>query len=215
MTGVLRPVPPMLQVLARLSQVMTAAAAEGLAAVLSHDADPADWPSEELEATPEHPWAFQQIQALGEELTILEVGGEDPGLRETLARAGHRVISVGARLGGPAPDGAVLAMGVDALRQADLPAASVDVLVSIRGLGHLPAPEADAVVQKSRRLLRGGGHVVLSTGDADDVQPVLEALDAELLTGELVAPRGFLDLAVGTRAQSTVAFARCFVARKR
>lgn len=183
-----------------------------VAAWLARDRDPASW-DEELDGTLEHPWAFHQIQALGQELTIVEVGGggDDAGLRATLARAGHRVIAVGAAA---VPSGAVIAMRADVMRQADIPDASVDVLVSINGLEHLPDAEARDVVQKSRRMLRPGGHLVLTT-TAADVHPLLAAVDAELIAGDLVRRHGFVDLTTGARAETAEASARCFVARKR
>lgn len=198
----------------RLTQVTTGAVAEALASVLAGEPEPAAWPEDGLEGTPEHPWAFHQIQALGEELTIVEVGGADAGLRATLARAGHRVIAVGPTATGVR--GAVVELQADALRTADIPEGSVDVLVSIKALEHLSDAEADEVLEKSRRMLRPGGHVVVSlSGGRSDVAPVLDAFDAELIAGELVQPRGFVDSAVGPRVESTAAFARCFVARKR
>lgn len=197
-------------VLHALSRVL----AEALASLLAGEPEAATWPEDDPEGTPEHPWAFQQIQALGQELTIVEVGGADAGLRSTLARAGHRVIAVGPAATGVR--GAVVELRADALRAADIPDGSVDVLVSIKALEHLTDAEAGAVMEKSRRVLRRGGHVVVSlSGGRSDVAPVLDAFDAELIAGELVQPRGFVDSAVGPRVESGAAFARCFVARKR
>lgn len=200
-------------VLQALSRVL----AEGLASVLAGDPEPAVWPADAPDGPPEHPWAFHHIQALGQELTIVEVGGADPALRSTLVRAGHRVIAVGpCATQTTAASGAVVELRADALCGADIPEASVDVPVSIKALEHLSAAEADAVMEKSRRVLRSGGHVVVSlSGSRSDVRPVLDAFDAELLAGELVQPRGFLDSTVGPRVEGTAAFARCFVARKR
>lgn len=199
----------------RLSRMTADVVGHGLASLLAREPDPAGWVvGEELEGTPEHPWAFQQIQALGTELTIVEVGGADAGLRSMLARAGHRVIAVGPHAAGEG--GAVVGLRAEALRGADIPDGSVDVLVSIKALEHLSGAEADAVMAKSARVLRPGGHVVVSlSAGRSDVRPVLEVFDAELIAGELVQPRGFVDSAVGPRVESTAAFARCFVARKR
>lgn len=182
---------------------------------LARDPDPASWPGEELGGRLEHPWAFHQIQALGQELTIVEIGGgEDDGLRSTLAQAGHRVIAVGPGRG--PSGGAVLAMPAATVGRAGIPAGSVDVLVSIEGLEHLPGREAREVVAEGRRMLRPGGHLVLSTG-APDADATLAAFDAELVSGELLRPDGFMDLAAvpAPRTEATQAFARCFVARKR
>lgn len=191
---------------------LTRVLADGLASVLAGDPPPVEWPEDE--GTLEHPWAFHQIQALGQELTIVEVGGSDAGLRSTLARAGHRVIAVGP--GATGAPGAVVALRAEAMERADIPDGSVDVLVSIKALEHLSDAEAEAVREKSRRVLRPGGHVVVSlSGGASDVAPVLDAFDAELVAGELVQARGFVDGAVGPRVEGTAAFARCFVARKR
>jgi 2-polyprenyl-3-methyl-5-hydroxy-6-metoxy-1,4-benzoquinol methylase len=190
--------------------------AEGVASILDRDADPRTWSLEALEATDEHPWAFHQIQALGEELTIVEVGGGDPGLRSTLARAGHRVITMGAGVaaaGAAGAAGTVVALRPEATGLSDIPAGSVDVFVSIRGLEHLADAEAAAVMEAARRMLGPGGHLVLATGGTG-VQSMLDALDAELVTVERVGRRGFAVLdaaALGTRS----AEGRCVVARKR
>jgi SAM-dependent methyltransferase len=201
----------------RLSQLTTGAVADALASFLARgggEEDGGAWP-DELDGTPEHPWAFHHIQALGRELTIVEVGGEDAGLRSTLARAGHRVIAVGRQRASGA-SGAVVQLRADDLPRADIPEASVDVLVSIKALEHLTDTEADAVLAKSRRVLRPGGHVVVSlSAGRSDVRPVLDALDAELVTGELLQPRGFVDPAIGPRAEHAASVARCFVGRKR
>ena len=92
----------------------------------------------------------------------------------------------------------------------------VPLLVMVATAVKAPSAEAGAVMEKSRRVLRRGGHVVVSlSGGRSDVAPVLDAFDAELIAGELVQPRGFVDSAVGPRVESGAAFARCFVARKR
>lgn len=170
--------------------------------------EPDPWPPVELEATIEHPWAFHQIEALGEELTILELGNPDPGLRSTLARAGHRVIVVGGGALASADDGAVVALrGV-----VDVPAGSVDVLVWIQGGGRL-APEALA---EGRRILGAGGHVVLSTRLDADPSGLLAALDAEVVSEDLVRRHGFTTLpATPPPDRVDERVVRCLVARRR
>lgn len=171
--------------------------------------EPDPWPPPALEATIEHPWAFHQIQALGEELTILELGNPDPGLRSTLARAGHRVIVVGGvHPPATAEDGAVVALrGV-----VDVPAASVDVLVSIQGATAL-SPTALA---EGRRILRPGGHVVVTTGADADPSALLEALDAEAISDDLVRRHGFTTLPATPPPEAVAdGVARCVVGRLR
>jgi hypothetical protein len=198
----------------RLGRRLSGAVGEGLASWLAREPDAAPGLGEGLEGTIEHPWAFQQIQALGDELTIVEVGGGDPGLRLALARAGHRVISVGAPA--TATLGTVVGLPAGAVAGAAIPEGSVDVLVSINGLDRLPAAAGAEVVEAGRKLLAPGGHVVLTT-DGADVSGALAALDAELISADLVQRHGFVALEAGASARGTAAgaVARCFVARKR
>ncbi|WP_445148136.1 hypothetical protein [Baekduia sp. Peel2402] len=200
----------------RVPERLTNIVGEGLATALVREPDPRSWPPQELERTIEHPWAFHQIQALGEELTIVEVGGADPGLRSTLALAGHRVIAVG---GGspdaPAEEGAVVALS----GTVDIPAGSVDVLVLIQGFEPLPEAAVAGVVAQGRRVLRAGGHVVLTTSAGADPVAQLAAFDAELVAEDLVQRHGFTTPAAGgiiERARPSVRdLAHCVVGRKR
>jgi 2-polyprenyl-3-methyl-5-hydroxy-6-metoxy-1,4-benzoquinol methylase len=200
-------------VLNRVRRLATTALAESVAAFLVRDPDPGAWPEAELEATVEHPWAFHQVQALGEELTIVEIGGGDPGLRSWLARAGHRVITVGAPAAATQV-GAAIALRADVIRRSGIPDASVDVLVSIRGLEHLPDAEAAAVMESARRMLRPGGHVVLAAGDTD-VPALLDAVDAEPVTVERVGRHGFAVLGAAALRTRSAATGCCVVARRR
>ena len=198
-------------VLNRVQRLVTTVVAESVAALLVRDPRPGDWPEEELEATVEHPWAFHQVQALGEELTIVEIGGSDPGLRSWLARAGHRVITVGAPVAA-AELGAAIALRTDVIRRAGIPDASVDVLVSIRGLEHLPDAGAAEVMETARRMLRPGGHMVLATGGTD-VSAWLDAVDAEAVIVERVDRHGFA--ALDAAALRTRPVGRCCVVARR
>jgi SAM-dependent methyltransferase len=172
----------------------------------------------------EYPWAFDRIQRLGGGLVVVDVGAGMSGLQFTLARAQHRVIAVDPGMAskgrGWALDAdfhAVLARTYHApvdlrpttIADARLPDASADVVLSVSAIEHFAQTDLDEFASESRRILKPGGHLVLTIDLFIDVRPftsaaesnqygrnvdiaaLLDRCDADLVQGEPAELHGF------------------------
>jgi SAM-dependent methyltransferase len=164
----------------------------------------------------EYPWAFDQISRLGSGLAITELGGGVSGLQYVLAREGHRVVNVdpgqGAgwsldsslhrRLGKAL--GAQVALIPSTLSQAELPAASQDVVVSVSALEHFSDEAIAELCREVPRVLKPGGALVLTVDLFPDLHPFTSVPAHE--TGRNIDLRKLIDdcgltLTTGTTAE--------------
>jgi len=134
----------------------------------------------------EYPWAFQKIGGLGQRLRVVDVGAGLAGFQFTLARAGHEVHAVdpglAARGRGWKLDpqqhaflcdvyDAPVQLHANTLSQAGLQDASMDVVLSISTIEHFADEDLREFAREARRVLRPGGHLVLTIDLFLDVQP--------------------------------------------
>jgi SAM-dependent methyltransferase len=141
--------------------------------------------------TVEYPWAFYAVE-VRPGMTVVEIGGALSGFQFVLANAGAKVINVdpvdgayGARL--PLNESTIArlnrAFGTDVelrrctLDEARLPSASVDVVYSISTIEHLPDQQLEVLTREVARILRPGGHAVLTIDLFLDVAPFAEATE--------------------------------------
>jgi SAM-dependent methyltransferase len=189
---------------------------------------------------------------LGDALDIVEVGGGLSGLQFLLARSGHRVTQVdpGARDDSEwhfSPKeharlsqvfGAPVNLLPLTLTEANLADASVDVVLCVSVLEHLPPDELQRTAQVVKRILRPTGHVILTVdlfldlnpfthqiegrwGRNIDVRQWLEAAGLELVSGHRKETYGFPEFDARTILQHRQAYlvsaagsmAQCLVAR--
>jgi SAM-dependent methyltransferase len=155
----------------------------------------------------EYPWAFDQIQRIGRGLTIVDVGAGMSGLQFTLARERHRVIAVDP---GMAAKGKGWALDADfharlartyrapvelrptTIGDAGIADASVDVLLSVSAIEHFAEADLDEFAIESRRILKPGGHLVLTIDLFIDVHPFTAAAESNKY-GRNVDLRALLD----------------------
>jgi SAM-dependent methyltransferase len=171
----------------------------------------------------EFPWAYEHVMALGRGLTVLEIGGGMSGLQFVLGHEGQRVINVDPGLSARGRGWEVssdfhrrLQRVFDApvdLREATIGAAgvpdgSVDVLLSVSTIEHFTPDDLAELAEHARRVLRPGGHAVLTIdlfldlapftdrernewGTNIDIRALLERAGLELVEGEPAELCGF------------------------
>lgn len=201
----------------------------------------------------EFPWAYDKIMGLGEDLTILELGGGMSGLQFVLARSGHQVINVdpGLQARGRGWDlnvdfhqrlQEVFVAPVDlrsaTIATADVPDASVDVLLSVSTIEHFGRGDLTELIDHTVRVLRPGAHAVLTIdlfldlipftrrernewGTNTDVRDLLERSGLELVEGAPAELCGFSEFdpeAIQSRLTelltgSAAVLVQCVVAR--
>jgi SAM-dependent methyltransferase len=202
----------------------------------------------------EYPWAYEQVDRLGAGRTVVDLGGSMTGIQFSLAAAGHHVVNVdpgmAARGKGWPLDAeghgrlsecyrAPVTLVPETLPKARLEENSVDVLLSISTLEHLTPSDLDELVAEVPRILRPGGHAVLTVdlfldlepftarkhneyGVNIDVSRLLETLGLELELGNRGELNGFPEFDPD-RVQSALGsyligvypvLAQCLVARR-
>ena len=140
-------------------------------------AGPYAWQSNNTTREFEYPWAFEQIQRLGRNLVIADVGASMAGLQFTLSRAGHEVHAVD-----PGLNASGLGWEVDptfhqllaetyrapvqlhptTFQDAGFAENSLDVILSVSTIEHFGPDELETFAQSARRALKPGGHLVLT-----------------------------------------------------
>jgi SAM-dependent methyltransferase len=137
----------------------------------------------------EYPWAYQEIGALGASLDIVEIGGGLSGLQFVLAREGHRVTNVdpGLKAEGRGWEldeaahrylskifKAPVRLVPTTIDRAQVPDASVDVVLSVSVLEHLAPAELDSLASEIPRILRPSGRAIFTADLFLDVSPFCE-----------------------------------------
>ena len=140
-------------------------------------AGPYAWQSNNTTRAFEYPWAHEQIQRLGRDLVIADVGASLAGLQFTLAKEGHEVHAVD-----PGLNASGLGWEVDptfhqllaetyhapvqlhptTFQQADFAESSLDVVLSVSTIEHFGPDDLQSFAESVRRALKPGGHVVLT-----------------------------------------------------
>jgi SAM-dependent methyltransferase len=171
----------------------------------------------------EFPWAYEQVMGFGRGLTVLEIGGGMSGLQFVLAHEGQQMINVDpglqARGRGWELNGdfhrrlqEVFAAPVDlrpsTIGAADVPDASVDVILSVSTIEHFTPEDLLELCEHIQRVLRPGGHAVLTIdlfldlvpftrrdrnewGTNIDVRALVERSGLELVVGDPAELYGF------------------------
>lgn len=171
----------------------------------------------------EYPWAHEQISKLGSQLAIADVGASLAGLQFTLAQEGHEVHAVD-----PGMKASGLGWNVDptfhrllsetyrapvqlhptTLEDAGFADNSLDVVLSVSTIEHFGPGELATFAEAARRVLKPGGHLVLTIDLFLDLVPftdreenhwgrnmnvgaLIDALDATLIVGERPLLYGF------------------------
>jgi SAM-dependent methyltransferase len=133
----------------------------------------------------EYPWAYQQINACGRHLNIVEIGGGLAGMQFVLASEGHAVTNVDpggadASEWGFRPERhaylARLFKGAATLiarplEEADLPDKSADVVVCLSVLEHLDPDSLAKCLGAVRRIIKPQGVAVLTVDLFLDLVP--------------------------------------------
>ncbi len=164
----------------------------------------------------EYPWAYEQLAALGNRLSVVDVGAGLGGFQFSLAQAGYAVHAVDPGMAARGrgwdldPDQhAFLSKVYDApvtlhpttLGGAGFMDQSVDALVSISTIEHFAPEDLAELARETRRVLRPGGHLVLTIdlfldvapfttresneyGANFDVKRLLDEIGATLVTGD-------------------------------
>jgi SAM-dependent methyltransferase len=124
----------------------------------------------------EYPWAYFATPVRSG-FDVLDIGGGLGGFQFVLARAGCRVVNVdpgmdAAGIGWPCDDstmrhlnrlfGTSVRLRNTVIDRADLADDAFDVAYSISVLEHLPPDELVATMKEVHRVLRSGGHFVLT-----------------------------------------------------
>jgi len=171
----------------------------------------------------EYPWAFDNVCRLGTGLEVVEVGAGMSGFQFSLARAGHQVHSVDPGLAAKGrgwdvdPDlhrflsevyRAPVQLHPSTLADAGLADDSADVVVSVSAIEHFAPPDLAELAREARRILRPGGHLVLTIdlfldltpftsrerneyGVNVDVKALLDEMGATLVEGDPAEINGF------------------------
>jgi SAM-dependent methyltransferase len=147
---------------------------------------PYAWQPNNSLRTFEYPWAFERLGELGSALSVVDVGAGLAGFQFTLAQSGHEVHAVdpglSARGKGWELDAEQHAFLADAYRapvhlhpttlgDAGLADGSMDALVSISTIEHFASDDLDELADQAARVLRPGGHLVLTIDLFLDVHP--------------------------------------------
>lgn len=140
-------------------------------------AGPYAWQSNNTTRAFEYPWAHEQIQRLGRDLVIADVGASLAGLQFTLAKEGHEVHAVD-----PGLNASGLGWQVDptfhqllaetyrapvqlhptTFQDAGFPDGSLDVVLSVSTIEHFGPEDLQTFAESARRALKPGGHLVLT-----------------------------------------------------
>jgi SAM-dependent methyltransferase len=140
-------------------------------------AGPYAWQSNNTTRAFEYPWAHEQIQKLGRNLVIADVGASLAGLQFTLAKEGHEVHAVD-----PGLNATGLGWGVDPtfhqrlaetyrapvqlhptiFQEAGFAENSLDVVLSVSTIEHFGPDDLQSFADTARRALKPGGHLVLT-----------------------------------------------------
>jgi SAM-dependent methyltransferase len=172
----------------------------------------------------EYPWAYEQLAALGNRLSVVDVGAGLAGFQFSLGQAGHAVHAVDPGMAARGrgsweldPDqhaflakvyGAPVTLHPTTLAGAGLPDHSMDAIVSISTIEHFAPEDLAEFARETRRLLRPGGHLVLTIdlfldvapfttresneyGVNFDVKRLLDEIGATLVAGEPGALVGY------------------------
>lgn len=132
----------------------------------------------------EYPWAYAAVTA-EPVTTLVEVGGSLAGLQFVLARQGIRVINVDpgttAKRGWPVDQRTVArlnrAFRTDVelrscfLQEAGFGESTVDCVLSISTLEHIPQEELESLIVEIARILRPGGRLVATVDLFLDLEP--------------------------------------------
>ena len=133
----------------------------------------------------EFPWAFFAAP-LERGMHVVEIGGSLSGFQFVLAKSGARVTNVdpgesASGVGWPCTPASIRrlnrAFGTDVqlanctLEEAQLADASVDRVFSISTIEHIPEQELPGLADDIRRILKPGGHVVLTIDLFLDLAP--------------------------------------------
>jgi 2-polyprenyl-3-methyl-5-hydroxy-6-metoxy-1,4-benzoquinol methylase len=125
----------------------------------------------------EYPWAHEQVQGLGRNLVIADVGASLAGLQFTLAREGHEVHAVDPGLNASGVGWEVdptfhqllaktyrapVQLHPTALDEAGVTDSSLDVVLSVSTIEHFGREDMASFAQSARRALKPGGHLVLT-----------------------------------------------------
>lgn len=149
-------------------------------------AGPYAWQSNNTTRRFEYPWAHEQIQKLGRNLTIADVGASLAGLQFTLARDGHTVHAVDPGLNATGVGWEVdpsfhqllartyrapVQLHPTTFDQAGFADGSLDVILSVSTIEHFGTDDLSGFAHHARRALRPGGHVVLTIDLFLDLAP--------------------------------------------
>lgn len=164
----------------------------------------------------EYPWSYEQLATLGTGLSVVDVGAGLGGFQFSLGQAGYAVHAVDPGMAAKGrgwdldPDqhaflsevyGAAVTLHPTTLSGAGLADGSIDVLLSISTIEHFAPEDLAELARETRRLLRPGGHLVLTIdlfldlvpfttrerneyGANFNVKHLLDEIDATLVKGE-------------------------------
>ena len=133
----------------------------------------------------EFPWAFSQVRPTAGAV-VVDVGGSLAGLQFAMAAAGAHVTNVDPGLAATGRGWAVekqrhaqlcraFGAGVtlisETLQDAGLPTESVDTVVCVSTIEHIPATEVDLLAPEIYRVLKPGGRAVLTVDLFLDLAP--------------------------------------------
>ena len=149
-------------------------------------AGPYAWQQNNQSRRFEYPWAFAEVQSLGNHLRIADVGASLAGLQYTLARAGHEVHAVDPGLAATGvgwevdPDfhnqiarihRAPVELHPTTLADARFNDQCLDVVLSVSTIEHFGRDDLEAFAEAARRALRPGGHLILTIDLFLDLAP--------------------------------------------
>ena len=134
----------------------------------------------------EYPWVSEQVSRLGDELTIVDVGGGLAGLQFVLAKDGHRVINVdpGLQAEGVGFDleahshaqlsqwlGAPVALISSPMQRAGLAPKSIDVALSVSTIEHLTPSDLTGLAKTLPTVLKPTGRAIFTIDLFLDLHP--------------------------------------------